>query len=48
MSADLTAFMKNGLDVKNNHQDFVKVMIRRISVLTKAIGEKETMALKLE
>ena len=44
MSADLTAFKKNGLDRKTNHQDLMKIETEEIFVLTKAtVG-----ALKLE
>ena len=47
-SADLTALEKKGLDRKTNHQDLTKVKTEEICVLTKAIGVKETVALKLE
>ena len=45
---DLTAFKKKGLDRKTNHHDLTKIETKEIFVLTKAIGEKETVALKLE
>ena len=48
MSADLTAFKKKELDRKTNHHDLTKAKTEEIFVLTKAIGEKETVALKLE
>ena len=44
---DLTAFKKKGLDRKTNHHDLTKIETKEIFVLTKAIGEKETVALKL-
>ena len=47
ISAD-TAFKKKGLDLKTNHQDLTKAKIEEIFVLTTAIEEKETAALKLE
>ena len=47
MSADLTAF-KKGLDRNTNHHDLTKAETEEIFVLTKAIGEKEIVALKLE
>ena len=47
-SADLYALEKKGLDRKTNHQDLMKTETKEIFVLTKAIGEKETVALKLE
>ena len=48
MSADLTAFKKKELDRNTNHHDLTKAETEEIFVLTKAIGEKETVALKLE
>ena len=48
MTAVLTAFLKKGLDRKTNHQDLTKAETEEIFVLTKGIGEKETVALKLE
>ena len=48
MSADLTAFKKKVLDRKTNQQDLTKAKTEEIFVLTKAIKEKETVALKLE
>ena len=45
---DLTALDKKGLDRKTNHHDLSKSKTKEIFVLTKAIGEKETVALKLE
>ena len=47
-SADLTALEKKGLDRKTNQQDLTKAKTEEICVLTKAIGEKETVALKVE
>ena len=47
-SADLTAFEKKGLDRKTNHHDPTNAKSEEIFVLTRAIGEKETVALKLE
>ena len=47
-SADLTALEKEGLDRKTNHQDLTKVKTEEICVLSKAVQEKETLALKLE
>ena len=46
-SADLTAFEKE-LNRKTDHQDLMKTETEEIFVLTKAIGEKETVALKLK
>ena len=45
---DLTALEKKGLDRKTNHHDLTKSKTKEIFVLTKAIGEKETVSLKLE
>ena len=42
------ALEKKELDRKTNHQDLMKTETKEIFVLTKAIGEKETVALKLE
>ena len=47
-SADLTALEKKGLDRKTNHQDLTKAKTEEICVLSRAIQEKETVALKLE
>ena len=44
----MTALEKKRLDRKTNHQDLTKVKTEEIFVLTKATGEKETAALKLE
>ena len=43
-----TALEKKELDRKTNHQDVAKTGTEEICVLTKAIGEKETAALKPE
>ena len=48
MSADLTAFKKKALDRNTNHHDLTKAGTEEIFVLTEAIAEKETAALKLE
>ena len=44
----MTAFKKKGLDRKTNHHDLTKAKTKEIFVLTKAIEERETAALKLE
>ena len=43
-----TSLEKKGLDRKTNHQDLTKAKTEEIFVLSKAIQENETVALKLE
>ena len=47
-SANLSALEKEGLDRTTNHQDLMKVKTAEVSMLTKAIEETETLALKRE
>merc|ERR1711916_173628 len=47
-SADLFALEKKGLDRETKHQRLMKAETKEVSVLSKAIQEKETVDLKLE
>ena len=48
INANLTVFKKKGLDRKTNHHDLTKIETKDMFVSSKAIQEKETLALKLE